>query len=158
MKRRHGAAVRVVVSHSRAVLGPSGLQTRTRHFPPLRTLPQLLASHILRTKGSPLTCLHMAPSKVLLEDDVGKTATQRALHSRSMAPGHLPGDGTLAVVPLARELLHFADSFCLDLIQGLATGQPHVVHALGIAHSQASSLSSSQEQHCHLVLRDLMQA
>lgn len=134
------------------------LQTKTCHFPSLHTLLQLLASQTAPTKGSAPTCLCTAASKVLLEDSIGKTAMQRTLHSRCVATDHLPGDGTLAVVSLASELLHFSDSFCLNLIQSLATGQPHVVHALGVAHSQASSLSSSQEQHCHLVLRDLMQA
>lgn len=94
----------------------------------------------------------MAPVKALREDKTGKTVKQRPPHSESVASAHLPGDGTLAVVPLASELLHFADPFCLDLIQGFATGQSHIVHALGVAHSQAGSLSSSQQQHCHFVL------
>lgn len=99
---------------SRVVLNSSDLQTQACHFPSLY-IPLDGITHPAE-KDSPLTRHCKAPRTALPEDNIGKTSMQRPLYGRSVAPGHLPGDGTLAVVSLASKLLHFADSFCLDLI------------------------------------------
>lgn len=57
-----------------------------------------------------------------------------------------------------RQLLDFADALGLDLVQGFAAGQPHVVHALGVGDPQAAALTSSQQQRPHAALGDLQQS
>lgn len=56
------------------------------------------------------------------------------------------------------QLLDFADALRLDLVQGFAAGQPHVVHPLGVGDPQAAALTSSQQQRSHSALGDLQQS
>lgn len=58
---------------------------------------------------------------------------------------------------IASQRLHPADPLCLQLVQGLPAGQPHLIHALGVGHTQASALPTSQQQHGHLVQGDLVE-
>lgn len=56
---------------------------------------------------------------------------------------------------LASQLLYPPDPFCLQLVQGLLAGQPHLIHALGVGDTQASALTTGQQQNGHLVQGNL---
>ena len=70
---------------------------------------------------------------------------------REDTPGHCAADS----VALTGQLLHPPNPLCLQLIQSLLAGQPHLIHALGVGHTQACALPTRQQQDGHLVQGDL---
>ncbi len=65
-----------------------------------------------------------------------------------------PWDHTVLPKPLLRHLLQSDHPFRLDLVQGLARGKAHVVHALRVAHAKPGSLAAREQKHGYFVLRD----